>query len=135
MRAQIVAAVLQADDQVLLCHRSPTRHAYPNVWDLPGGHIEPGESALAALVRELHEELGIQISEPAHPPLSFLRMDTADLRIWLIEDWTGTPHNTAPDEHDDLAWVGTDDLSALALAHPEYPTLLTAVLHPAPTTG
>src|SRR5689334_17991601 len=85
MPAQIAAAVLKANDQVLLCHRSPTRHAYPNVWDLPGGHLEPGESGPAALVRELREELGIQISEPAHPPLSTLHTDAFHLRIWLIE--------------------------------------------------
>ena len=43
-------------------HRSPNRRAYPDVWDLPGGHIETGETELAALTREMHEELGVQIA-------------------------------------------------------------------------
>jgi mutator protein MutT len=134
MHPQIVAAVLRTDDRILLCHRSPTRESYPNVWDLPGGHIEPGESAPQALARELQEELGIQISEPTQPPLSTLRMDTCDLYIWLIDDWTGTAHNAAPDEHDDLAWVQTHDLDTLTLAHPEYLALFTTALtaNPAP---
>lgn len=128
MRPQIVAAVLSTGEKMLLCHRSPTRAAYPNVWDLPGGHIEPGESAPAALVRELHEELGIQITQPHRPPLATLRTDTYDLYIWLIDDWTGTAHNAAPDEHDELTWVRADDLGTFALAHPEYLALFTTVL-------
>lgn len=46
----------------MLAHRSPNKHAYPGVWDLPGGDIEAGESELGALARELHEELDVQIA-------------------------------------------------------------------------
>ena len=46
---------------MLLVHRSPTRAAYPDVWNLPGGHIEAGESSTQAITRELHEELGIVV--------------------------------------------------------------------------
>jgi hypothetical protein len=40
---EIVAAVLVRDGRVLLCHRSPGREWFPNVWDLPGGHVEADE--------------------------------------------------------------------------------------------
>ncbi|MFF1615243.1 NUDIX hydrolase [Amycolatopsis sp. NPDC058278] len=49
---EIVIAALVRKGRVLLVHRSPNRHACPDVWDLPGGHIEPGETELAALTRE-----------------------------------------------------------------------------------
>jgi 8-oxo-dGTP diphosphatase len=59
----VVGAVLVDRSRVLLCHRRPDRAWYPDVWDLPGGHLEPGESSLAALGRECREELGIDVLE------------------------------------------------------------------------
>ncbi|MGV9763186.1 NUDIX domain-containing protein [Micromonospora tulbaghiae] len=43
-RVRIVTAVLRDGDRVLLCHRSAGRRHYPDVWDLPGGHVEEGEA-------------------------------------------------------------------------------------------
>lgn len=63
----VVAGLLRRDGQLLLCHRHPARANYPNVWDLPGGHIDPDESMADSLVRELDEELGIQIETPDEP--------------------------------------------------------------------
>lgn len=54
----VVAGVLVEADKVFLCHRSASRRWYPNVWDLPGGHIEEDESPAHALVRELREASG-----------------------------------------------------------------------------
>ncbi len=56
---QVVAGLLRRDGRGLLLHRAPTRRWYPDCWDLPGGHVEHGETAHAALQRELLEELGI----------------------------------------------------------------------------
>jgi 8-oxo-dGTP diphosphatase len=125
---QVVAAVLRDGDRVLLCHRCPERAWYPNVWDLPGGHVEVGESATGALVRELGEELGIEVGEPPGPPFAVISTAEFDLRIWLIDSWNGTVRNAAPDEHDDLAWVRRADLDALVLAEPDYLALLTKAL-------
>lgn len=124
----VVVAVLRDGDRVLLCHRCPERAWYPNVWDLPGGHVTAGEFPAAALVREVREELGITISEPPDPPLSMISTDEAGLWVWLIDAWDGTVTNTAPDEHDDLAWVDAEALADLPLAHPGYLALLTAAL-------
>ncbi|MGI5149294.1 NUDIX hydrolase [Plantactinospora sp. CA-294935] len=84
---EIVTAALVREGQVLLVHRSPNRHVYPDVWDLPGGHIDAGETELAALAREMHEELGVQcrpdtgyrVLHPASPQAgkSTLRVTTA----------------------------------------------------------
>ncbi len=55
----VVAGLLVDGDKVFLCHRSPGRRWYPSVWDLPGGHVEENKAPSVALVRELHEELGL----------------------------------------------------------------------------
>ena len=68
-KARIVTALLRDGNRILLCHRSPRRRWYPDVWDLPGGHVEPGELPGAALARELREEHGIDVAAPSGPPL------------------------------------------------------------------
>src|SRR5215471_10951415 len=125
---RIVTAVLRDGDRVLLCHRSAGRRWYPEVWDLPGGHVEEGEDPKESLVRELREELGITASEPSSPPMHEIRTATFDMQIRLIDRWTGTPVNAAPDEHDAVAWFETSDLDSLCLAHLSYLSMLTAVL-------
>jgi 8-oxo-dGTP diphosphatase len=126
-KARIVVALLRDGDRVLLCHRSPRRRWYPDVWDLPGGHVEPGELPGAALARELREELGIDIAVPSGPPVQEVRADTFDMQIWLIEAWTGSPVNVAPDEHDAIAWFTEDALGELSLAHDSYLAMFSKV--------
>jgi 8-oxo-dGTP diphosphatase len=126
--AHIVTAFLRDGNRVLLCHRSAQRLRYPDVWDLPGGHVEPGELPGASLVRELREELGIDIAPPMGPPMHEIHADAFDMQIWLIEAWTGTPTNVAPDEHDAIAWFARDDLAGLRLAHDSYLAMFTETL-------
>lgn len=137
-RARIVAALLRDGNQVLLCHRSPRRRWFPDVWDLPGGHVEPGELPGAALARELREELGIGIAVPSGSPVQEVHADTADMQIWLIETWTGSPVNAEPDEHDAIGWFTIDALGELSLAHEGYLEMFTRLLpgtEPAPGSG
>src|SRR5579859_7125320 len=63
MRHEVVAGLIIQANKILLGRRSPTRMAYPNVWDVFGGHMEPGERHSHTLVRELQEELGITPSQ------------------------------------------------------------------------
>jgi 8-oxo-dGTP diphosphatase len=124
-KARIVAALLRDGNRVLLCHRSPERRWYPDVWDLPGGHVEPGELPGAALARELREELGIDIAAPSGPPMQDVHTDMVDMQIWLVDAWTGSPANVAPDEHDAIAWFAEDAVGGLRLAHDSYPAMFT----------
>lgn len=93
-RIEVAAAVLyDATGRILLAQRPPGK-AYEGYWEFPGGKVEPGESAAAAIGRELHEELGIDVDtvcpwltrdfdyEHAHVRLRFFR----------IYDWHGEPH-------------------------------------------
>ena len=127
-RARIVTALLRDGDRVLLCHRSASRRWNPDVWDLPGGHVEDGERPGAALVRELHEELGIVVAEPSGPAMHQVRGATFDMQVWLVEVWDGTPANAAPEEHDAIAWFEGAELAELRLAHESYLPAFTRVL-------
>jgi 8-oxo-dGTP diphosphatase len=111
---EVVVGALVRDGRVLLAHRSPDKHAYPDVWELPGGVIEAGESELSALARELHEELGVRIERRSASHLCRLIAgpagDPALLSAWLVREWQGTPANVAPDEHVDIGWFGLEEL-------------------------
>jgi 8-oxo-dGTP diphosphatase len=120
---RVVAGLLVEGDRVFLCHRSSSRRWYPSVWDLPGGHIEVNEAPSAALVRELHEEIGIVIPEPTDPVFAHLQHPEFDCRIWIIRDWIGIPH-IASDEHDDMGWWEPNATEDLSLALESYRPLL-----------
>ncbi|MGN6243199.1 MAG: NUDIX domain-containing protein [Motilibacteraceae bacterium] len=111
---KVVVGALVADGHVLLVHRRPDKRARPDVWDLPGGLMEAGESELGALARELREELGVQIATESANHLDRVPAGTADepalLSAWLVRSWQGTPANVAPEEHDDIGWFGLGEL-------------------------
>ncbi len=115
---EVVVAALVREGRVLLVHRNPNRRAYPGVWDLPGGHIETGETELAALSREMREELGVQVATGS--AIHLCRLDAGRggeivrLSAWLVDEWQGTPTNVAPDEHDEIRWCGPEELPPLA---------------------
>jgi mutator protein MutT len=117
---EVVVGALIRESRVLLVHRRPNKRAYPNVWDLPGGVMEAGESELAALARELHEELGVQVAASSASHLCLVTAGPPDesalLSAWLVRDWQGSPANVAPEEHDDIGWFGLEDLPPLAHA-------------------
>ncbi|MFZ0387083.1 MAG: NUDIX domain-containing protein [Solirubrobacteraceae bacterium] len=128
--AAIVAAVLVRDGRVLLCLRSPQRRWSPCLWDLPGGHVERGESDPIALARELGEELGVTVAPAAiaatRPEVRIIDHEV-DMRVWVVRDWSGDAVNAAPDEHDAVGWFEPAQLEHLSLAHPEYRGLLRRV--------
>src|SRR5580704_10647282 len=124
----VVLGALIQNNRLLLGHRTAARGAYPNAWDLPGGHVESGEAPLDALVRELSEEVGVLISRPTAPPLAVLyplvQEPRVELAIWIVTEWTGQVTNSAPNEHDELRWFRADELQVVSLAHAEYREML-----------
>lgn len=130
----VVCGALVENGAVLLVHRSPTRRAYPDLWDLPGGHVEAGESELQALAREMREELGVHIVAESASRLGHWHAgsgeDAVHVGVWQIRDWVGSPTNRAPDEHDDIAWVGISGLGGLPLVFGALPALLGSLPEP-----
>ena len=111
---EVVVGALVRERRVLLAYRSQDKRAYPAVWELPGGVVEPGESELDALTRELREELGVHIAAGSASHLCRLTVGPAEapavLSAWLVPEWEGTPANVAPEEHDDIRWFDMDEL-------------------------
>lgn len=126
----LAGGIVLAHDRVLLGFRHPDRASFPSVWDLPGGHVELGESPRQALHRELHEELGIDAT--IEEPWRRLVDDdlNIDLSLWLIRHWHGEISNLASHEHQRLQWFTARDLDSLALPHPTYASLLSEALRP-----
>ena len=93
-RVEVVAAVIQRDDGQFLLGQRPPGKVYAGYWEFPGGKVEPGETAPAALKRELHEELGIEV-ERAYPWLT-RDYDYAHaavrLRFYRVPLWSGELH-------------------------------------------
>jgi len=126
MAEAIVAGAMIKEGRILLCHRSPDRRWYPDVWDLPGGHVELGETPTEALKRELLEELGVSVH--SRHPLDRVCTPQFEMEIWLVTGWDGTPANLVPEEHDAIAWFTPEELTSLEMAHDSYLALLRTAL-------
>jgi len=124
----VVAGALIEEQRILLCHRSPERRWYPDVWDLPGGHVEAEETPAGALRRELLEELGVTIGTVSPEPVDRLHEPAFEMTVWIVEQWEGVPENHAHGEHDRIGWFTSDELPSLKLAHPSYFALLSGIL-------
>lgn len=122
----VVGGILVADGRVLLGHRSPSRRWYPDVWDIPGGHVESGETGRAAMERELREELGVVVVTAW--ALGTAHVGDVVIDLWAVTEWTGDPANREPEEHDEVRWFGVDDLPVDDLAHPGLGAVLRAAL-------
>ncbi|KIU29470.1 NTP pyrophosphohydrolase [Sphingomonas melonis] len=101
----VAAAMLDGEGRVLLQRRPPGKQM-ADLWEFPGGKIDPGERPEAALVRELAEELGIVVDQGGCVPLTFASAPLGGrhllLLLYVIRDWQGDPQAL---EATELAWV------------------------------
>jgi 8-oxo-dGTP diphosphatase len=126
---EVAAGILtDAQGRVLLMQRLPGKHL-AGLWEFPGGKLEPGETVAQALVRELEEELGIEvlastplISIPWHYPGKSVR-----LHARRVTAWNGEPH--AREGHP-LRWVAVRDMDAVEMPAADAPILAALRLPP-----
>lgn len=103
----LVAAValVDADGRVLLARRPPGK-SMAGLWEFPGGKVKAGETPEAALIRELVEELGIDVAASCLAPLTFASHSYPDFHLlmplYVCRKWSGIP---VAREGQQLAWV------------------------------
>jgi 8-oxo-dGTP diphosphatase len=116
-------ALIDADGRVLLAQR-PEGKAMAGLWEFPGGKVEQGETPEAALIRELHEELGIGTWASCLAPLTFASHAYADFHLLMplfaCRKWDGTPQSR---EGQALKWVRPNDLRDYPMPAADIPLI------------
>ena len=114
-------ALIDVDGRVLLAKRPPGR-PLAGLWEFPGGKVEPGETPEAALIRELDEELGIQVSPKCIAPFTFAShaYETFHLLmpLYLCRRWDG---EVAARQGQELIWVRANRLADYAMPPADEP--------------
>jgi len=125
MKVVLVSAValVDVDGRVLLAQR-PEVKSMAGLWEFPGGKVEPGESPEGALIRELHEELGIETWDSCLAPLTFASHGYDDFHLlmplFICRRWDGTP---VAREGQTLRWVRGQDLRSYPMPPADIPLI------------
>ncbi len=107
----VVAVALVDDDNRILIAQRPEGKSMAGLWEFPGGKVEPGETPENALIRELKEELSIDVTEACLAPFTFASHTYEKFHLlmplYVCRRWSGTP---APQEKQTLKWVRANTL-------------------------
>lgn len=119
----LVAAValIDADGRVLIAERPKGKHL-EGLWEFPGGKLRDGETPEAALIRELNEELGIDVEDSCLAPISFASHAYEEFHLlmplYVCRIWNG---EATPREGQNLKWVKPARLGAYAMLPADAP--------------
>ncbi|WGW04297.1 (deoxy)nucleoside triphosphate pyrophosphohydrolase [Tropicibacter oceani] len=125
MKIILVSAValIDPDGRVLLAQR-PEGKSMAGLWEFPGGKVEQGESPEHALIRELHEELGIDTWASCLAPLTFASHSYDDFHLLMplfaCRKWQGIPQ---PREGQTLKWVAPAQLRDYPMPPADIPLI------------
>ena len=109
---RVIAAVVSRGEELLVCRR-PYEKRHGGLWEFPGGKCEPGESDADAARRELHEELGVEVTEVGAEEFVIADPDSPFLIVFTPVHITGEP---ACREHIAFRWGRPSELARLPLA-------------------
>jgi 8-oxo-dGTP diphosphatase len=119
----VACALIDPDGRVLIAQR-PEGKALAGLWEFPGGKLEPGERPEAALIRELHEELGISVKEACLAPLTFASHAYEDFHLlmplYICRRWEGLAISK---EGQNLAWVRPNKLRDYPMPAADIPLI------------
>ncbi|MGH3674461.1 MAG: (deoxy)nucleoside triphosphate pyrophosphohydrolase [Mycobacterium sp.] len=110
MPSQIVVAGVLICRSALLVAQRDRPPELAGLWELPGGKVGPGESDAAGLARELHEELGVEVTVGDRLGEDVALSETTTLRAYRV---TQTGGALRPNDHRALRWVTADELESL----------------------
>jgi 8-oxo-dGTP diphosphatase len=116
-------ALIDADGRVLIAER-PAHKEMAGLWEFPGGKVEGGERPEEALIRELREELGIEVQESCLAPFSFASHSYETFHLlmpfYVCRRWQGIPRAL---EHSAIKWVRPAELGAFAMPPADLPLI------------
>jgi 8-oxo-dGTP diphosphatase len=119
----VACALIDATGKILLARR-PEGKKLAGLWEFPGGKMNAGETPEAALVRELREELGIEVAEKHLAPFVFASHAYESFHllmpVYLCRRWAGKPK---PRENQALAWVAPDRLAEYPMPPADRPLI------------
>jgi 8-oxo-dGTP diphosphatase len=121
-RVPIAVGILSDTAGRVLIARRPAHARHGGLWEFPGGKQAARESAVAALRRELREELGIGVQQAA-PWLSVEHdypQGGVRLQVWHVARWSGTP---AGNEGQEVRWIAPDELRGFDFPEADRPIL------------
>ena len=127
MPLEVAAAVIQRPDGSFLLAQRPAGKVYAGWWEFPGGKVEAGEPAGAALARELHEELGIDV-RTAYPWITRTHVyehAAVELKFFRVVEWRGDPQ---PREEQAFVWQRLDAPMAEPMLPANAPVLASLAL-------
>ncbi|MAZ20129.1 (deoxy)nucleoside triphosphate pyrophosphohydrolase [Roseovarius sp.] len=125
MKTVLVSAValIDIDGRVLLAQR-PEGKSLAGMWEFPGGKVEPGETPEVALIRELHEELGIETWQSCLAPLTFASHSYDGFHLLMplfaCRKWEGVPQGR---EGQALKWVRPLDMRDYPMPPADLPLI------------
>ena len=106
----VAVALVDADKRILLAQR-PEGKQLAGLWEFPGGKLDPSERPEQALIRELREELGIEVQEACLAPLTFASHAYPEFHLlmplYVCRRWEGVPRAM---EGQKLAWARINEL-------------------------
>jgi 8-oxo-dGTP diphosphatase len=123
-----VGAAIFRGDQLLLLRRAPSQRFLPGAWDIPGGHVEDGETLVEALRREVREEtrLPVKIGRPFHAWTYGVRGRVVEVDF-LGRTTSRLVPRLNPREHSEFAWVGREKVGRYG-GQPIHPCLRPAFI-------
>ena len=120
---KVVAAVIENENNEILCALRSPEMSIPNMWEFPGGKVEANEDIYSALAREIDEELECMIettkevfNDNTHEYETFI-INLISIKCKVVE---GTP---TPSEHSKLIWLKRENLDSLKWAPADIPAV------------
>lgn len=122
----VVALALVGPDGRVLMQRRPEKAMHGGLWEFPGGKVEHGESHTAALLREIREEIAIDLhpddlhragfADAGHLPAE--QTSAVAITLYACRRWSGDPICI---EGEEIGWIAPHDLASLAMPPLDYP--------------